>query len=132
MYIGEVAERAGVSARAIRHYEQAGLVTATRAANGYRVYPRDAVTRVANIAHLVSVGLTLTDVRHFLPCLDGNVAAAPPDPAKLALARTRLDVLNERITAQTKVRDRLATALDLAESRARTGTRAGQHEDPGQ
>ncbi|QVQ50420.1 MerR family transcriptional regulator [Spiractinospora alimapuensis] len=116
MYIGEVAKRAGVSARAVRHYEQAGLVTSTRAGNGYRVYPDGAVTRVANIAHLVSVGLTLADVREFLPCLDGDVAAAPPDPEKLALARTRLATLNDRIAAQIEVRDRLAAALDRTEA----------------
>lgn len=117
VYIGTVARRAGVSPRAVRHYERAGLVSSTREANGYRVYSPDAVTRVANIARLVAVGLTLEDVADFLPCLDGDVLAAQPHPLKLAVARARLDALDERIAAQVAVRDRLADALDVAEAR---------------
>jgi DNA-binding transcriptional MerR regulator len=34
MRVGEIAERTGVSVRAIRYYEQAGLLPAVRRANG--------------------------------------------------------------------------------------------------
>ncbi|MFC6983885.1 MerR family transcriptional regulator [Streptomyces cirratus] len=111
MRIGELARATGTTARALRHYEQAGLISSERASNGYRVYEEGAVVRVRNIRHLLSAGLTLEDVRVFLPCLDGDVAAAPPSDRGLRVARERLAVLDERIAAQTGARDRLATAL---------------------
>ncbi|MEV5518491.1 MerR family transcriptional regulator [Streptomyces flaveolus] len=111
MRIGELARAAGTTVRALRHYEEAGLICSERAHNGYRVYDERAVVRVRNIRHLLSVGLTLDDVRVFLPCLDGDVAAAPPSDKGLRVARERLAVLDERIAAQTEVRDRLEAAL---------------------
>ncbi|MHC0429956.1 MerR family transcriptional regulator [Streptomyces sp. O3] len=111
MRIGELARTTGTTARALRHYEQAGLISAERAANGYRVYDERAVVRVRNIRYLLAAGLTLDDVRVFLPCLDGDVAAAPPSGKGLRVALDRLAVLDERIAAQTQARDRLRAAL---------------------
>ncbi|MFJ8588945.1 MerR family transcriptional regulator [Streptomyces sp. NPDC093595] len=111
MRIGELARATGTTPRALRHYEQAGLISSERACNGYRVYDERAVVRVRNIRYLLSVGLTLDDVRVFLPCLDGDVAAAPPSDKGLQVALERLAVLNERIAAQIAARDRLQAAL---------------------
>jgi DNA-binding transcriptional MerR regulator len=112
--IGELAKATGTTARALRHYEQAGLISSERAANGYRVYDERAVVRVGNIRCLLAAGLTLDDVRVFLPCLDGDVAAAPPSDRGLQVALRRLAVLDRRIAAQTEARDRLAAALRQA------------------
>ncbi|SHN27654.1 DNA-binding transcriptional regulator, MerR family [Streptomyces yunnanensis] len=109
--IGELAKVTGTTARALRHYEQAGLISSERASNGYRVYEEGAAVRVRNIRYLLAAGLTLDDVRVFLPCLDGDVAAAPPSDKGLRVAWERLAVLNERIAAQTETRDRLEAAL---------------------
>ncbi|MDT7847329.1 MerR family transcriptional regulator [Streptomyces justiciae] len=114
MRIGELARATGTTARALRHYEQAGLISCERASNGYRVYDERAVVRVGNIRYLLAAGLTLEDVRVFLPCLDGDVAAAPPSDKGLQVARERLMVLNARIAAQLQARDRLETALQQA------------------
>lgn len=111
MRIGELAGATGATARALRHYEQAGLISSERSANGYRSYDERTVVRVRNLRHLLSVGLTLDDVRVFLPCLDGDVAAAAPSDNGLRVALERLAILNERIAAQTEVRDRLEAAL---------------------
>ncbi|MFD4829341.1 MerR family transcriptional regulator [Streptomyces uncialis] len=118
MRSGELAKATGTSARALRHYEQAGLISSKRAPNGYRVYDERAVVRVRNIRYLLTAGLTLEDVRVFLPCLDGDAAAAPPSDEGLRVALERLAVLDERIAAQTAARDRLEAAL-----RERTGGR---------
>jgi DNA-binding transcriptional MerR regulator len=112
--IGELARVTGCTPRALRHYEEQGLITSARAANGYREYDGRAVTRVRNIRHLLGAGLTLDDVQVFLPCLDGDVAAAPPSPGGLRVGRERLAVLDARIAAQIAVRDRLAAALRAA------------------
>ncbi|GAA2360681.1 MerR family transcriptional regulator [Dactylosporangium salmoneum] len=111
MRIGALAEATGTTARALRHYEQAGLISSERGSNGYRSYDERAAVRVRNIRHLLAAGLTLDDVRVFLPCLDGDVAAALPSDTGLRVARERLAVLNQRIAAQTDARDRLEAAL---------------------
>jgi DNA-binding transcriptional MerR regulator len=118
MRIGELARATGTTARALRHYEQAGLISSERAVNGYRVYDERALVRVRNIRYLLAAGLTLEDVRVFVPCLEGDVAAVPPSATGLRVARERLAVLNERIAAQTEARDRLEAAL-----REKTGDR---------
>ncbi|MFB7508123.1 MerR family transcriptional regulator [Streptomyces broussonetiae] len=116
MRIGELAAATGTTPRALRHYEQAGLIASERAANGYRVYAAAAAVRVRNIRHLLDAGLTLDDVRVFLPCLDGDVTAGPVAAKGIRVARDRLAVLDARIAAQTQVRDRLAAALRAADA----------------
>lgn len=114
MQISELAQATGATARALRHYEQAGLISSERAPNGYRVYDERAIVRVRNIRYLLAAGLTLDDVRVFLPCLDGDVATAPPSDNGVRVALERLAVLDQRIAAQTEVRDRLEAALRQA------------------
>ncbi|RCG26319.1 MerR family DNA-binding transcriptional regulator [Streptomyces diacarni] len=120
MRIGELARRTGTTARALRHYEQAGLLASERAANGYRVYPASAEVRVRNIRYLIEAGLTLQDVGFFAACLDGDIAAGEPSPEGLRVVEERLAVLEARIAAHTEARDRLRDAL----SRAAAETRA--------
>jgi DNA-binding transcriptional MerR regulator len=111
MRIGELALATGATPRALRHYEQEGLISSKRAANGYRIYDRAMVVRVGNIRFLLDAGFTLADVRMFLPCLDDDVAAASPTAWGVQIALDRLAVLERRIAAQTETRDRLVEAL---------------------
>ncbi|MFE7553519.1 MerR family transcriptional regulator [Streptomyces gardneri] len=122
MRIGELARRTGVSPRALRHYEQAGLIASARADNGYRVYAEGAVARVSNIRYLLAAGLTLDDVSAFRSCLDGDMPSAAPSARGLEIARERLAVLDARIAAQTEARDRLAAALADAQPWAQAGS----------
>jgi DNA-binding transcriptional MerR regulator len=59
MLIGELAQRAGVSTRTLRYYEQQGLISARRAANGYRQYEESDLRLVAEIRSLLAAGFTL-------------------------------------------------------------------------
>lgn len=93
-------------------------VTVIGLIRSYRIYDGQAAVRVRNIRYLLAAGLTLDDVRTFLPCLEGDVAAARPSDQGLRVAWERLAVLNERIAAQTETRDRLEAAL-----REKTGDR---------
>ncbi|MFG2831228.1 MerR family transcriptional regulator [Streptomyces sp. NPDC048434] len=114
MRIGELAGLTGVSPRALRHYERAGLIASERAANGYRRYDECVVVRVRNICHLLAAGLTLADVHCFTHCLDGDMSSAPPSAEGLRIAHERLAVIDERIRVQTEARNRLARALAAA------------------
>ncbi|SER94253.1 MerR family transcriptional regulator [Actinokineospora terrae] len=132
MRIGELARATGVTPRALRHYERAGLITSRRERNGYRDYGSGTTNRVHNIRHLLAAGLTLDDVQVFLPCLDGDIRAAPPSPVGIQVARDRLAVLEHRIAAQTAARDRLAAALESLGENAVRGVRAWDVPRPGQ
>ena len=64
--VGQLAKLAGVSARALRHYEDMGLLAPHRDGAGYRLYgPADA-KRLANILSMRACGLPLTTIRRLL------------------------------------------------------------------
>jgi DNA-binding transcriptional MerR regulator len=58
----EAAERLGVSAKALRLYEERGLITPPRTAAGWRAYGPAEMARAAEIAELRGLGLSLHDV----------------------------------------------------------------------
>jgi DNA-binding transcriptional MerR regulator len=62
----EAARRLGVSAKALRLYEQRGLVTPTRTAAGWRAYGPGEMARAAEIVALRTLGLSLFDVARVL------------------------------------------------------------------
>ena len=61
--VGELAELAGTTARALRHYEDLGLLMPERSANGYRVYSSDDAHRLAQILAMRACGLPLPTIR---------------------------------------------------------------------
>ncbi|MDR8408122.1 MerR family transcriptional regulator [Nonomuraea sp. 3-1Str] len=112
MLIGELARASGVTVRALRYYEQQGLLQPERTSNGYRQYDGRAVTKVRNIRLLLSNGFTAQDVRNFLPCLDdGDVSLGPACPPGVEAVSRKVAVLDERIAELSAVRDRLVEAL---------------------
>jgi DNA-binding transcriptional MerR regulator len=62
----EAARRLGVSAKALRLYEQRGLVAPIRTAVGWRAYSPDEMVRAAEIVALRALGLSLAQVARVL------------------------------------------------------------------
>ena len=62
----EAAKRLGVSAKALRLYEQRGLIAPSRTAAGWRAYGPAEMARVAEIASLRELGLSLSQVARVL------------------------------------------------------------------
>ena len=61
--IGEVADRAGVSAAAVRYYERIGVLpAASRSGNGYRTYDERTVERLVFVNRAKRLGCSLEDV----------------------------------------------------------------------
>lgn len=107
--IGEVAARTGVSVRALRYYEEQGLLTAERSPAGQRRYRDDAADRVRLIQLLYTAGLNSRTVNEIMPCMDTGVASA--DMLELLAAeRDRIDV---QLRELAETRDRLTTVIDL-------------------
>ena len=88
MFIQEVAQRSGISAKTIRYYESIGLLPdPQRAENNYCQYTTDAVERLGFIVTARGLGFSLTDIGEFL---------AARDEGKLPCKRV-LDSFDQRI-----------------------------------
>ena len=80
MRIGELAGRAGVTLRTIRHYERLGLLPkGEREGNGRHYYPEVSIARLEKIDQLKRLGLTLETVKRAAAENDKRVAS-PEDP----------------------------------------------------
>jgi DNA-binding transcriptional MerR regulator len=66
MNIGEAANRSGVSAKMIRHYEALGLVRPERQANNYRAYTERTLSVLGFIRHARELAFPLSEVRSIL------------------------------------------------------------------
>lgn len=122
MRIGDAAVAAGMTPRALRYYEQQGLVTARRTPSGHRVYDAEDIRRLRAVRALRDAGLTVGDVRAFAHLLHTMPADDIPDliprapgsgscPAMEAVARRRLADLDARIERLSQLRARLAARL---------------------
>lgn len=103
MRIGEVAARAGVSARALRYYEEQGLLTAERSPGGQRHYAPGTVERVRFIQNLYAAGLGSKAVLRILPCMEHGVLTDEMHERLLA-ERARVQAQLDELTA---TRDKL-------------------------
>lgn len=66
MNIGRAAELSGLPAKTIRYYEDIGLVSASRAANGYRDYAQADVHRLSFLHRARTLGFSIEDCRQLL------------------------------------------------------------------
>ena len=62
----ECSERIGISVRALRLYEQHGLISPRRTFKQWRLYGSNEITRLSEIMALKSLGLTLRDIAKLL------------------------------------------------------------------
>jgi MerR family copper efflux transcriptional regulator len=75
MRIGELAARSGLSTKAIRYYEDAGLLwPPPRTPAGYRDYDQEATKRLGFIRAAQSIGLSLGEIREVLAFRDRDEA----------------------------------------------------------
>lgn len=106
----EAARRLGVSAKALRLYEQRGLITPLRTAAGWRAYGPTEMARAKEIATLRTLGLSLRQVARVL---DGDPQGL--EPALAAHQATLEDRVRQFAEAVQKVRGLRA---DLAQGNA--------------
>ncbi|MEU6340166.1 MerR family transcriptional regulator [Streptomyces sp. NPDC046977] len=118
MRIGELAERAGTTTRALRYYESLGLLRARRTGNGYRAYDEADLTLLRQIQLLRDIGFELEDTRPFVDCLRAGHPEGDACPASLEVYRRKLAELDAYVARLTEARGRIAEQLARAESAA--------------
>lgn len=103
MRIGELARRTGVSERALRYYEEQGLLTPERRPSGYRVYRDEHVPAVRRIRILLAAGLSTAQIQECLPCIvddDGLLTPGCPELVEeLVRHRHRIDAAIDELQA---------------------------------
>ena len=104
--IGELARESGLTVRALHHYDQLGLLSATtRTEAGHRCYTGDDVRRLHRIVALRSLGISLDDIGKLLDGTD-NLAE---------LLRRQVEVVDQRIRDAVALRTRLLDTLHSAD-----------------
>ena len=112
MRIGELARRAGVTTRTIRHYERIGVLPAPeRTESGYRLYTEDALARLAFVRAAQTVGLTLGEIREVIAFRDRGEA---PCGHVLALVERRAAEPAGRIAEMQRLRVELRSLAERA------------------
>ncbi|GAB3049906.1 MerR family transcriptional regulator [Sediminivirga luteola] len=100
MLIGDLSRRTGVSTRALRHYEDQGLLRPERDTSGYRRYDEHDITRVAQIRTMLAAGMNTAAICRFLDC-----ARSEEDGVRLEMCpdlRAQLDALQERLESESR------------------------------
>jgi MerR family transcriptional regulator, copper efflux regulator len=108
MTVGELARRTGLSIKAIREYEAAGLIySAGRSEGNYRLFDESALWCAQVIVTLRSLGLTIKEIEELV----GIYLGRPETPIGSHLARLldrAQDRIDTRIAELETVRRRIA------------------------
>lgn len=100
--ISELAEAVGTSTRALRHYEDVGLIRPDRAQGQARIYGRFAQQRARMIVSLRKLGLSL-------PQIEATLADDGSATDRAALKRLLIDRLSELDATRALVADTLGS-----------------------
>ena len=104
MLIGEVSERAGVSAPAIRYYESAGLLGVADRVNGRRVFAESVLDDLTFICAARDAGFGIGEIRGMVVEL-GDVVA--PGDRWRAIADAKIDEVDRDIAELLRRRELL-------------------------
>jgi MerR family transcriptional regulator, thiopeptide resistance regulator len=112
--IGEFAKLAGVTVRALHHYDRIGLLKPQRGSSGFRVYDLKDLERLEQIAALKFLGIPLAEIKLLLK------------RGSLTLADS-LHMQREALAEKRRLIDRAVVAIEAAEKVIQAGqTRSGQ------
>ncbi len=114
MKIGQLAEQTGLSTKAIRYYEDIGVLPEPeRAANGYRSYTAAAAERISFIRDAQSAGLSLIEIQMILDLRDGGESTCGHVIGSL---EGHLAEVQRQMSDLERTRDRLADIIERARS----------------
>ena len=112
MRIGELADRAGISANAIRYYEQVGILPApARTPSGYRAYDPGVLGRLEFVRAAQALGFTLGEIRQVIAFRDDGTA---PCGHVAGLLQQRAAELDRRIAELQQLRGELGRLAERA------------------
>jgi DNA-binding transcriptional MerR regulator len=126
MQISELADRAGVTVKAVRYYERLGLLAPRRLRNGYRDYDDRQLRAAREIRELAAVGIPPSKAAPFIACLGSGHARSDECPASVVAYADGIAELDAAIAALEARREqllrRLASATDAVAPSPDQGT----------
>lgn len=109
--VADVGRRTGLSRKALRLYEEMGLVEpASRSDAGYRLYDDECLRRIELINRAKVLGLTLAEAAEFLHVAEGCCGENHPQLADIV--ETKLAETERRIEEMRTLRETLRGVLD--------------------
>lgn len=119
MFIGELADAAGVGVETVRFYEREGLIPEPpRTGGGYRLYDAEAVRRVRFILRAKELGFTLGETRELLELRVTDPAACHDVEAA---AREKITDIESRIRELERMRAVLDELVRACAANEETG-----------
>lgn len=109
MNISEVGKRAGLPPKTIRYYEDIGLISPRRDANGYRVFSDADLHRLAFLRRARMLGFSIEETRQLM-ALYRDESRASADVK--ALARQHLTRIDAQLGELAQMRATLADLID--------------------
>jgi DNA-binding transcriptional MerR regulator len=117
MQIGELAKQAGVSVRAIRYYEELGLIHPEKhSPGGFRLYGAESRKRLAVINFLKEAGLSLIEIRQILLAKKPTGGDKATVNFLLKAFGEKLAVVEAKIAALGAMRGQLAKTIGILRS----------------
>jgi len=108
MRIGELAEKAGVTPRTIRYYENLGLLSPNeREGRGFRYYTNTELAKLQKIDCLKSLGLTLEEITTVIDLYFEDSTGIKGKQKVLEILQTHLKETDGKITALVQFRSDL-------------------------
>ncbi len=105
MRIGELTERAGVTARTVRYYERLGLIPpGEREGHGQHYYTEETLARLRKIDQLKQLGLSLDEIRDVIDLYFIDPSGIQPKQQVLAILRRHLAEADQKIGALAQFR----------------------------
>jgi len=109
LLIGEVSERSGISRKALRLYEAAGILPPSgRTASRYRVFTADTLPLLAFVRQAQGLGFTLDEIKEIVLI---RRAGRAPCPHVREVVRRKVRELDRRLSDLVEVHDRLRRLL---------------------
>ncbi|MFI9271250.1 MerR family transcriptional regulator [Kitasatospora sp. NPDC052896] len=97
--IADVAKMSGISSRTLRHYDEIGLLVATRnESNGYRCYEEQSLQRLQRILMLRELGMGLSEISEVLSQQTDEIEALKAHRERLLAEYDQLRVLVNTVT----------------------------------
>lgn len=105
MNIGTASRKSGLPPKTIRYYEEIGLLTADRAANGYRDYSADDVHRLLFVQRSRNLGFSVEECRQLLSLYDDQSRESGDVKA---MAEAKLLQIDQKLAELQGLRDTLS------------------------
>ena len=104
MNISQAADATGLPAKTIRYYEEIGLITPDRGANGYRSFAETHIHQLTFLARARALGFSVEDCRSLLALWEDRDRASG-DVRRIA--QDHLTAIEAKITDLAAMRDTL-------------------------